>query len=527
LLFASLLVGPAVTGCDSSSGAPLTGDVPPDIKAIFDKPAYKDSTWGLRVVDLDSGKTLLDINPDHQFLIGSVRKLFSVGELLNQIGPDHTFDTPIYRQGNISSTGTLQGDIFLVASGDLTMGGRTNPDGSVAVTDFDHNESNSLGNAQLTKPDPLAGYAYLANQIAASGIKEITGEIVIDDRLFKPFAFRGEFDLKPIFINDDVVDLIINPTALAQPVSFSYRPQSAALAMNNGVVMSAAGTDININPDLPTCIGQPNCQMTLDGELPLGFIPPITDSYPLIRASRIVDPSSYARTVLIEELRAAGVKVDAPTVELNPSQLMPVENSYDANLRIAQLQGLPYSEEAKFIDKVSYNIGADTSILLYGLTQGADDMNSALAAEKLNLQNNYGIKPAEYVFLDGSGGGETTATNLAVTQLLTDMYTHPAFPQYCASLPILAVDGSLATVTDFESDTTLAPAKGQVHAKPGTFVEGSLIKGDALAGYITTKGGRKLAYHVVVNNVPFKAISDVIQVFQDEGTISAILWRDN
>jgi D-alanyl-D-alanine carboxypeptidase/D-alanyl-D-alanine-endopeptidase (penicillin-binding protein 4) len=527
LLFASLLFGIAMTGCDSGSGGPVTGVVPPDIKAVFDKPAYKDSTWGLRVVDLDTGKALLDINPDQQFLIGSVRKLFSVGELLNQIGPDHTFDTPVYRQGTLSNTGTLQGNIVLVASGDLTMGGRTNADGTIAVTDFDHNESNSLGNAQLTKPDPLAGYAYLANQIAASGIKEITGEIVIDDRLFKPFHFRGEFDLKPIFVNDDVADVIITPTTLGQPTSFSYRPQSAALAINNAVVMSAAGSDININPDLPTCIGQPNCQVTLDGELPVGFVPPITDSYPLIRAFRIVDPSSYARTVLIEELRAAGVKVDAPTVELNPSQLLPVENSYDPNFRIAQLQGLPYSEDAKFIDKVSYNIGADTSILLYGLTQGAEDMDSALAAEKLNLQNNYGIKPAEYFFVDGSGGGETTATNSAVTQFLAAMNTRPTFPQYFASLPILAVDGSLATVTDFESDTTLAPAKGQVHAKPGTFVEGSLIKGDALAGYITTKSGRKLAYQVVVNNVPFKAISDVIQVFQDEGTISAILWRDN
>ncbi len=104
-------------------------------------------------------------------------------------------------------------------------------------------------------------------------------------------------------------------------------------------------------------------------------------------------------------------------------------------------------------------IGTDTSILLYGSTQGADDMGSALTVEKLNLQNNYGIRPNEYSFADGSGGGETTAVNQAVTQLLADMYDSPTFPQYYVSLPIPGVDDSLA------------PAKGQVRAKPGTLVD--------------------------------------------------------
>lgn len=503
-----------------------TASVSSEIKAVFDGSRYKGAIWGLRVIDLETGQPLIDLEPRHKFLIGSVRKVFSVGELLNQIGPTHTFDTLIYRQGTISDTGILQGDLILVASGDLTMGGRTNPDGTVAFSNFDHNEANSLGNAELTSPDPLAGYAALAHQVAARGIKEITGDIVIDDRLFKPFNFRGEFDLKPIFVNDDVVDLVVNPTN-GKLASVNHRPQSAALAVDNAVLMKPVGTDVNIDPGLPSCIGQPNCTVTLHGELPVDFVPPLTSRYPLIRTFRIVNPTSYARTVLIEKLRAAGVKVKARTVEPNPDRLLPAKNSYEPDARVAQLTGLPYSEDAKLINKVSYNIGADTSILLYGLTQGAGDMKSALAAEKKNLQTSYGISPAEYFFIDGSGGGESTATNRAVTRFLADMYARPTFAQYFASFPILGVDGSLATVTDFESEKTLAPAKGQVHAKTGTFIEGSLIKGQAFAGYINAKSGRKLAYELVVNNVPFKTINDVIHVFQDEGAISAILWRDN
>jgi D-alanyl-D-alanine carboxypeptidase len=504
--------------------------VPSEIRGIFDAPRYKGAIWGLRVIDVETGQPLINIEPRHKFLIGSVRKVFTVGELLNQVGPNHTFDTSIYRQASISETGTLDGDLILVASGDLTMGGRSNPDGTVALSNFDHNEANSLGNAELTDPDPLAGYSALAHQIAARGIKKIKGEIIIDDRLFKAFNFRDEFDLKPIFVNDDVVDLIINPpnsSNVGDLASVGHRPESAALAVDSAVRMTAPGTKIDIDPGLPQCIGQPDCTIALEGDLPVDFVPPLTGRYPLIRTFRIVDPSSYARTILIEKLRAAGVEIEAPAVEPNPSELLPPKDGYEPNMRVAQLKGLPYSEDAKLINKVSYNIGADTSMLLYGLTQGADDMKSALRAEKKNLRRDYGIGPSEYFFVDGSGGGKTTATNPAVTRFLADMYTRPTFRKYFDSFPILGVDGSLATVTDFESDMTLAPAKGQVHSKTGTFIKDSFIKGQAFAGYINAKSGRKLAYQVVVNNVPYKTIGDVIQVFQDEGTISAILWRDN
>ena len=497
------------------------------IKAVLNAPRYEGAVWGLRVIDLETGDLLVDLEPRRKFLIGSVRKLFTVGELLNQVGPAHAFNTPIYRHGTVSDQGILRGDLILVASGDLTMGGRSNPDGTLAVSHFDHNEANALGNAELTEPDPLAGYAALAQQIAARGIKRITGEVIVDDRLFEPFRFREEFDLKPILVNDDVVDLIVTPTALGESAAVEHRPQSAVLAVNNAIVMAPAGTDVDIDPGLPTCIGRSDCIVSLEGNLPIDFVPPLTGHYPLIRTIRIVDPSSYARTVLIEKLRGAGVEVEASTAEPNPRQRLPAEKHYESNMQVAQLEGLPFSQDAKLINKVSYNIGADISILLYGLTQGVDDMKSALAAEKKNLRLDYGIRPSEYSFVDGSGGGETTATNRAITHFLAQMRTRPAFQEFLASLPILGVDGSLATVTDFESDTTLAPAKGRVHAKTGTFIEGGLIRGQAFAGYIHARSGRLLAYQLVVNNVPFKGIGDVIQVFQDEGTISAILWRDN
>ena len=105
-----------------------------------------------------------------------------------------------------------------------------------------------------------------------------------------------------------------------------------------------------------------------------------------------------------------------------------------------------------------------------------------------------------------------------------------AVSAFRAALPVLAKNGSLGFVTDFESNPSLAGAAGQVQAKTGTYVlagSGGLdVKGQGLGGYIQTKSGRNLAYVLVVNNVQVGSITDLINIFQDEGTISAMLWRD-
>lgn len=511
----------------AGSGTP----VPPDVRTIFEKPRYKDGVWELRV--LDGAKVILDLNPQRQFYIGSVRKVFSVGQLLNAVGPEHTYDTPVYRTGKIDGNGVLHGDLIVVASGDLTMGGRTNPDGSIAISDWDHNEADSLGNAVLTKPNPLAGYAKLARDVQAAGIKHVAGNVVIDDRLFAPFFFRGQFYVRPIFVNDDVVDVSVvpggSPGALA---NLTTRPVSAALDVVNKLRVGPPDTKstLKIDPELPACIGSLACTATVTGTVPSNYKPPFALKT-LVQTVRIVQPANYARTVFIEALRTAGVTVAAPPVLRNPVALLPPEGSYRAADKVAELTGLPYGQDAKLILKISYNIGADTSLVLLGVKNHANSMSSALAFERENLRARWGVTSNEYHFIDGSGGGETTATSAAVTQMLEELAKSPASQAFVNALPILGVDGSLGFVKDFESDPSLAGAAGNVRAKTGTYVAASAtgspeLKAQACAGYITTKRGRHLTFELVINNIPMENIASLIGVFQDEGTIAAMLWRD-
>lgn len=284
-------------------------------------------------------------------------------------------------------------------------------------------------------------------------------------------------------------------------------------------------------PELPTCIGTPGCTAIISGSLPKDFKPPLTGRPQLVQTIRITEPSNYARTVFIEQLRAAGVAVTAPPVQRNPVALLPPAAAYRTQNKVAELTGLPYGEDAKFILKISYNIGADTSLVLLGVRNNAPSMPAALAFERKNLQARWGIPSSQYHFVDGSGGEETTATNGAVTKMLDELRASPASQAFITALPILGVDGSLAFVKNFESDRSLAGAAGNVHAKTGTYVGASKtgvveLKAQAIGGYITTKRGHRLTFQLVVNHVPMSGIADLIKVFQDEGTIAAMLWRD-
>jgi D-alanyl-D-alanine carboxypeptidase len=98
---------------------------------------------------------------------------------------------------------------------------------------------------------------------------------------------------------------------------------------------------------------------------------------------------------------------------------------------------------------------------------------------------------------------------------------------YRATLPILGRDGSLA-----HTGTTL-PARGHVRAKPGTTImpgadgETVELKAQNMAGYITTRSGRRLAYALMVNDVgAIESVeSSVADVFEDEAQIANAVYE--
>ena len=103
--------------------------LPAEILAIIDAPRYTPSRWGVYVADLHTGAVVHAFRSDEWFLAASTSKLISGAAALDAFGPDFRFETPIYRHGELAGDGALHGNLILVASGDMTMGGRDTPDG--------------------------------------------------------------------------------------------------------------------------------------------------------------------------------------------------------------------------------------------------------------------------------------------------------------------------------------------------------------------------------------------------------------
>ena len=82
-------------GGNTSAASLPAQPVPAEIASILQKPVYRDARWALRVVDLDTGRVIHDLGAGQQMLIGSVRKLFSVGLALEALGPEHVVRTPV------------------------------------------------------------------------------------------------------------------------------------------------------------------------------------------------------------------------------------------------------------------------------------------------------------------------------------------------------------------------------------------------------------------------------------------------
>jgi PBP4 family serine-type D-alanyl-D-alanine carboxypeptidase len=506
-------------GCPAANGS-----LPSAITSVMQQPRYAGATWNLLVADVATGETLYELEPDQMAFTGSVRKLFSVGLALKQLGADYRFTTPVYRQGTADAQGGLRGELILVAAGDLTLGGRLNADGSIAFTDFDHNDANNLGTAILTPQDPLHGLDSLAQQVRASGIRTVT-DVVVDDRLFASFRVPNQNLLvTPIMVNENMVDVTITPTQAGQAASVAWRPHTGAFAVNGTVDTAVAGAPdtVTLSGDaLVECVGTAGCVGIVQGAIPVGYQAPLSGSPTLVQTFRIEDPPAFARTAFVEALERAGVMVTAPSVAKNPVEKLPAPGAYAPDTQVAQFVSPPYSEYAKLILKVSLNLGANLSLMLFGLAHGRRTIADALAVERETLVDELGIRADQLDFpTNGSGSPDSRAAARATVRMLAEMARSDVAQPYLAALPVLGVDGSLA-----HSGSDL-PARGHVFAKTGTTIADGALKAQNLAGYIDARSGRRLAFAVYVNDVgPIRSIDDVADVFEDEAAITNVIYE--
>lgn len=480
---------------------------------VMNQPQFASGRWSIAVEDLDTGEVLVDLDGEKLAEPGSFVKTYSAGAAWVKWGPDHTVVTPVKQSGEVTA-GTLVGDLVLVGQGDLTMGGRTKDDGSVSFANLDHNDANPLPGATLTPEDPLTGLDELAAQVKASGITTVSGDVIIDDRLFQ--GTLAEQPITPIVINQNLLDVLVTPGEAGAPATAALTPAVGRWALDLQVETVPAGEEYKVSAPKVSA-SDPNT-IVVTGTI-------AADADPVLRVFEFDDPSTFARTAFIEALERAGVTVSADPFAENPKSALPNWDAVEALPAVAELESLPLAEEITYVMKVSYNRGAQTLICRLAVDAGKTDCNQDGMGVAQAIWAEAGLDTTGASLVDGSGLEGNYITPKNAVQIQSLMAERPDAQRWRDTMPILGVDGSLA---DVQKDS---PAAGKVFAKTGTLASADAFNGrlrlgtKTLGGVMVTESGLNLAFTIIVNQGFYEGMPGVFEANDDVGKVAAIIQQ--
>ncbi len=508
--------GPGGTGSQRSAVA--DAGLPDQAVALMTSERFRISRWSLIVAPVQGGDPIYALDSGKIGSMASNTKLYTVGTWLDVFGPDHTIETPVYGLGPVSG-GRLDGDLVLRAMGDLVMGSRETGSGELAYSVPPQGDANGIPGAKPAPGDPLAGLNDLAAQVAAAGVTEVDGDVLIDDRLFEQWETPRPLEISPIVINDNLLAMVTEPGREGEPGTIKTVPETAAFRIVNDTETVAAGddTEVSFAPELDA-EGKPTNVIAVSGTI-------ATDSEPLLNVYDVPDPPTYARTLFIEALQRAGVNVSADPLAVNDASVLPGADTYEAGTEpLGTIESPSISQIATLIWKVSHNYGADLAVCLLAVNEGSTDCDDGFAPVRQRI-GDLDIDQSDVWILDGSGSSAASTTPDAMATWLRWLYSLNWGNQLREMLPILGTDGSLSLAQ------TDSPAKGRVQAKTGTWGVGDPSTGhlqmldQSLAGYMQDDAGAVYVFALYRHNTSFENMSDILDSLDNVAAVAAALQQ--
>jgi len=464
------------------------------VQQVMDRPEFKHAMFGIAFYSLDDARMVYAHNLEKLFMAASTTKLLTAGTAMQLLGADYRFRTRVYRTGPVNA-GTLAGDLVLVASGDPNLSGRIRAGGNeLAFENVDH-AYDASPDTRAVPGDPLEVIRSLADQVAARGIKRITGRVLVDISLFS----EGDRELgtgvviSPIIVNDNLVDLVIGPgTSAGAPTRVQITPATGYVRFVNRSTTVAPGTRPNIRWSSDSLAADGSRIVTISGSFP-------ADQAPILFSYAVPEPSRFAQVAFVEALREKGVSVALPRAGVQKAFTSSRAAYTDANA-VAEHVSPPFSEEVKVTLKVSQNLHASATPFIVRSILARDDSAKTGFDLERELLERAGLDLGGAQQSDGAGGDARFSPAFMI-EYLAYMAKQPHFDAFFRALPVLGKDGTLWNIQPS------SPAAGHVHAKTGTLGgydalnRRMLLSAKGLAGYVVTASGRRYAFAAYVNNV--------------------------
>ena len=434
-----------------ASGVAVAQELPASVAHAMRQAGIPSSAVGAYAQEVVAGRTLVSSNALTPFNPASTLKLVTTQAALQLLGPTYTWKTGAY------ATGMQRGDVL---EGDLVIRGGGDPRLNV--------ESLWL----------------FLRQIREKGIRQISGDLVLDHSRFEARPFdAAQFDgapLKPYNAGPDA--LLLNYHAFA----LRLVPDQASGRARVSVEPPVAGLPVS-GPALV----EGEC-----GNWNAGLVPSLTDqgiviegTYPYACGENVlyVHPYQMSRAAFFGAVfRRLWTEMGGTLGGQVRDGLLPA----DARL-VGEWQSMPLTQVITDINKFSNNVMARQLLLtMAGEAFPAPARPENGAAAVRGWLSSKGIEAPDLVIENGSGlsrSGRISAITMG--RVLLAGYNSPTMPEFIASLPLVANDG---TMRKRLRDKAVA---GRAHIKTG-----SLDGVRAIAGYVMAASGKWYALVCMVNH---------------------------
>ncbi len=426
-------------------GATQAARLPPAVATALRAAHIPLADVGIVVWPVGSSRPTLALHADEAMAPASTMKLVTSLAALNLLGPDYTWHTQVYADGPIED-GVLKGNLYVVGGGDPYL--------------------------------TLDRLWMMLRAIRLAGVRDIDGDVVLDDHLFAPQPDDpGAFDDAPrepynappsaLLTNFNATWLYLRPQDGAVKVEVDPRP--ANLSVVNRLQLGA-GPCGDWGSGLALQLGAGT--LTLAGRYPAACgsqVQGINLGAPLATAAGLFE-------ALWKELGgkvAGAVRPGTPAAGARPLLTWPSP---------------PLMDVIRAMDKYSNNVMAKTIFLgLSADTPPADAQKSAARVQA--WLDHLRIAHPGLVLVNGSGlSRRERVAPITLARLLLQAYRSPVYSELESALPILGVDGTLRHRLQ---DTPLA---GRAHLKTGT-----LRNAKAIAGYVLDGRGHRVVVVFLVN----------------------------
>lgn len=433
---------------------------------------------GVEVYSLDVKKLLFQYNDDFLLMPASNMKLLTTSLAMLRLGPDYRFTTRIVREPS--------GDVVLIGSGDPSISGRVYP----------YSKDEKSG-------PPLAALEALADQMVASGLTRVDGDIVGDDRLYPwaPYPPSWTQDdmlrdygapVSALTLNDNTITVNIQPGAQAGDLArLSLSPAVEYYAIDNRIVTVARGGESRVRVSRV----EGSRQLLLWGSIPVGHAA-------IAETVAVDDPALFAAEALYDILVRRGVAIHGKPVARHRA----VQDDYDPgrSVELASRVSPPLVELLQVTDKTSQNLHAELMLREVGRVTRHQGTREAGLEEMATLFKEAGAAPGDARVEDGSGlARNVMVTPRLMTRILTHLYESKYKDDWISLLPIGGEDGTLKNRLCCTVDAA------NIHAKTGT-----LSRAIALSGYAQSKTQGWLAFSIIVNS--FSAPSSEVRKWIDK-----------